>query len=185
MTNLFKYIIVICGLVVLIKPVFAQFPNEKKLTVNFSFKPIALIDIEPGTNNCVQFEVVADTESGGEFVIKNVSTEKLWLNYTSVISVEQRDIKARIESGDLPDGVILMLSASSYQGGGAGKMGQPVGQISLSAQDKVIISGVGDCYTGDGIYNGHALDFELVLEDISKLAALNESILTILYTISE
>lgn len=169
----------------LVKPAFAQFPNEKKLSVNFSFKPIALIDIEPGTNNCVQFTIAANTESGGEFTVKNVSTEKLWLNYTSVITSEQRDIKARIESGNLPEGVKLVLTATSYQGGGEGEMGQSTGQISLSAQDKVIISGVGNCYTGDGMNNGHALDFDLVVDDISQLAAVNESIFTIIYTISE
>ncbi|WP_297088640.1 hypothetical protein [uncultured Draconibacterium sp.] len=180
-----KYIVLLFVLLLAGKWGYAQFPNEKKLTVNYSFNPIALIDIEPDINNSIQFEVIANTNSGGEPIMTNTSSASLWLNYTSVTNSETRDIKARIEGGNLPDGVKLLLSASAYKGAGKGKTGQPVGEIALSSEDQVIISGVGNCYTGDGMQNGHALDFELVLDDFSKLSAVNESILTILYTISE
>ncbi|HKI87647.1 MAG TPA: hypothetical protein VKA38_01380, partial [Draconibacterium sp.] len=82
-------------------------------------------------------------------------------------------------------GISLYLEASQYTGSGDGKLGHPAGKINLTNQPQPIITGLGSCYTGDGINNGHSLSFSMEISDYSKIHAVDETKFTIMYTITD
>lgn len=145
----------------------------------------ALLDIESEGDNSLEFNITPPTEAGNSLNLNYEADKILWLNYTSLIENSTRSIKAKIDGGILPDGIYLKVRASSYSGRGEGSLGESVGEIELSAMDQTIITGVGNCYTGDGVNNGHSLSFSLKVDDFEKLALINSSSITILYTILE
>uniref|UniRef100_UPI0032176F27 hypothetical protein n=1 Tax=uncultured Draconibacterium sp. TaxID=1573823 RepID=UPI0032176F27 len=164
----------------------AQWNSDGELEVNFRIPPIALLDIEPGINNTISFSVSTAIESGESLKIENASNETLWLNYSSALENNwgSRIIIAQIVGESLPEGITLNVEASQYRGNGEGQLGQPTGKVALSKQPRTILNGVGNCFTGDGIGNGHSLTFSIEVEDYSKISSVGES-LTILYTISD
>lgn len=145
----------------------------------------ALLDIESLGDKSLEFSITPSSEAGASPVMQYDANKVLWLNYTSLIESSLRSIKAKIDGGGLPEGLSLKVQASSFIGAGEGTLGQPVGQIELTEQDKTIITGVGNCYTGDGVGNGHSLTFSLEVNDFSNLSSNNSSSITILYTIIE
>ena len=79
----------------------------------------------------------------------------------------------------------MYLEASAYSGTGKGQLGQPTEKINLTNQPLPIITGVGNCFTGDGVNNGHLLKFSIEVSDYSKLYAIDETVFTVLYTITD
>lgn len=165
----------------------AQGQTEKELEVSFTIPPIALLDIEPSINNTIYFAVVPSSESGASPTVENTSNQVLWLNYSSATEIGRgsRTVVAQISGGDLPDGITLSVSASEYRGNGAGQLGQSADKVKLSSQPRAILSSVGNCYTGDGEGNGHALTFSIEVEDYSQISSNDETAFTILYTIRD
>jgi hypothetical protein len=161
--------------------------NESQINVRFSLPEIALIDIEPSSDNSVFFSVDPALESGDEPQINKNSNESLWLNYSSSLqsSTQSRSIVAEIGQGTLPEGIVLYLEVSTFSGLGKGKVGQPTGKILLSTQPKAVLTNIGNCFTGDGINNGHVLSYSIEIADLTNLHASDESNFTILYTISD
>jgi hypothetical protein len=64
-------------------------------------------------------------------------------------------------------------------------VGQSAGKVNLTRQPQPIITGLGSCFTGDGINNGHSLSFSIEITDYAKIYAMEESELTIVYTITD
>lgn len=182
-----KYILLFLGaFVFVINNAFAQW-EEGELNVSFSLPPVALVDIEPDANNSIHFTVLPAAESGASPQIKRTTDQTLWLNYSSALVNPQntRSILAEITGEGLPEGVTLNVEALRYDGTGNGQFGQPAGKVSLSSQPKAIITNVGNCFTGDGVNNGHQLTFSIEVSDYSKITAASESSFTILYTLSD
>jgi len=182
-----KYILLFFGAFFLyMNNAFAQW-EEGELNVSFSLPPVALVDIEPDANNSIHFTVLPAAESGASPQIKRITNQTLWLNYSSALVNPQntRTIVAEIAGGGLPEGVSLNVEALSHEGKGGGQFGQPAGKVSLSNQPKAIITNVGNCFTGDGVNNGHPLTFSIEVSDYSKISAASESSFTILYTLSD
>ncbi len=167
--------------------VHAQLNTEKEVDINFSIPPVALLDIEPDINNSIHFSISPATESGKSLQFENTSSTTLWLNYSSALPAgnASRSIVAQVAGGTLPEGLTLHIQAANYVGNGAGKLGKPAGKIALTGQARVLLSDVGNCYTGDGAGQGHALTFALELDDYSKISSIDESTFTIVYTISD
>ncbi len=172
-------------LVLIANPVFSQF-DEEQLSVYFSLPEVALIDIEPGFNNDVNFEITPATASGGSPTFQQSSSD-LWINYSSSLSgsATSRSIVAEISQGNIPEGITLFLEASNYSGSGGGNRGHSAGKIALSVQPKPIISGIGNCFTGDGINNGHSLTFSINISDYTKVVSVANSNILVLYTITD
>ncbi len=161
--------------------------EEGQINVRFSVPEIALVDIEPSQNNTINFSVLPASESGVSSSIQKTSNETLWVNYSSAVSDlnKNRSILAEIANGSLTEGITIFLEASAYSGNGEGETGQSAGKISLSNQPKPIISNIGSCYTSDGTNNGHLLSFSIEISDYSKVFSSEESVFTVLYTISD
>lgn len=183
-TKQLKYVFLSIGILLFSNHVFSQ---NDEISARFSLPKIALIDIEPAVDNSIYFTVVPSNESGASPKVKETSNKMLWINYSSALASAQnsRSIFAEISEGVLPEGLSLFLETSSFIGSGKGNMGQPTEKISLTNQPKAIITDVGNCYTGDGINNGHSLTFSIDIYDYSTLYSSKESTFTILYTISD
>ena len=180
------FIILLAGLILFPDKAFSQW-EEATLTTGFSLPPVALVDIEPGTDNSLSFTAIPASESGVAPEFQQSSSQALWLNYSSALPefVNTRSIVAQISGGTLPEGVSLKMEALPFEGSGAGQVGQPLGEILLTNQPQSIISNVGNCFTGDGENNGHQLVFSIEVTDYSQFAATQEASFTILYTISD
>ncbi len=165
---------------------FAQW-EEGQISVHLSIPEIALIDIEPGANNSIDFNVIPSSESGSSSQMHKSTNESLWINYSSALANPRntRKIVAEISQGVLPEGILLFVQASPYSGMGEGKLGSSAGKIELTNNPKPIITNIGSCYTGNGINNGHLLTFSIEIKNYSKVYATEESDFNILYTITD
>jgi len=162
--------------------------EEAEANVYFTLPQIALVDVEPGLDNSIIFRVNTSAESGESPFLELPVNDELWINYSSSLATTQnsRSIVAEISQGDIPDGIQFYLEASTYSGtGGSGQVGQPSGRIELNSQPRPIISNIGNCYTGDGINNGHRLSFSIDVSDYSRVYSVDESSFVVLYTISD
>ncbi len=163
---------------------FAQLEWDKKtLSCTYSLPSVALLDIEPSSDNSLSFSISPATESGESMEVSDDQT--LWLNYSSVLESGTRYIDAQLDSESLPDGITLMVEASAYEGAGAGDLGVPAGSVTLSTNAQTIVSGIGNSYTGDGEGNGHELTFSIVVNDVASLSATSNAVVTITYTIRD
>lgn len=161
--------------------------GETFADVNFSIPPIALIDIEPDINNSIQFMVDPNTESGRAPVISESQNQTLWLNYTSAQSSGQnkRSVSAAISSGTTIEGVSIYVEASSYRGTGSGSLGIPQSKKILSTFPQTIVTNISNCYTGDGVGNGHLLTFNIEITDYTKLYSTTGANFIITYTLTD
>lgn len=160
--------------------------DEERLSVYFSLPEVALIDIEPGTNNDVQFRINSGMQSGESPTFEQSSAD-LWINYSSSLarSYNTRSIVAEVSQGALPEGIILYLEATNYSGNGGGHHGRSAGKIALTNRPKPIITDIGNCFTGDGVNNGHLLSFSIEISDYSKVVSVENSNMLVLYTITD
>lgn len=167
---------------------FSQYANEAGVDLNLSVPPIALVDIEPDLDNDIYFQVSPNMESGAEPIVEKVSSQVLWLNYSSALKNKNRtrSVVAEIQGGKVPKGFKLYIQASTYVGNGSGKLGVPKNKrIALTKRPKAIVTKIGNCYTGDGVGNGHSLTFSMELTNFSKVTSVEETTFTILYTIRD
>ena len=169
-----------------IKQAAAQW-EEGAASIRMRLPEVALIDIEPDNNNHIHFTMMPVSESGvGELVQVNNDND-LFVNYSSSLAQgnHSRTIYAEIFQGELPQGVRLFIEAMEFAGIGRGKHGVPTGQKELTSQPVAIITGIKNSFTGDGINNGHRLEFTVEVADYSSLISVNESVISVLYTLSD
>ncbi len=181
-----KQIIVFLIFVLISGKLYSQLSNQQK-TVRLSIPEIAILDIEPSYNNSIYISLEQPVKPGVQATIQKTSNKTLWINYTSSLlnSKNSRIIKAEISGGKIPDGIDLYLEVSDFSGSGKGKTGESSGKIKLTNYSKPIITGIGNCYTGDGIMNGHSLSFSLEINNYAKVHSISDADFTILYTITD
>lgn len=167
-------------------PAFSQW-EKGQVNVRFSVPEIAIVDIEPGGGDKIVFSVEPATEPGGEPVVKQKRGGSIWLNYSSALRPggPTRSINAQIAQGSVPEGLSLILEASAPSVFGSANQGQSTGRVVVTEQPKPIISGIGNCFTGDGINKGHELKYSLEITDFSKIETIKAEEFTILYTITD
>lgn len=160
--------------------------ERRELNVRFSIPEIAIVDIEPGLRS-IEFSILPSAEPGGYPVVRQSGKKLLWINYSSALNKfnSSRSIVAQISQGVLPDGISLSLEASQYNGSGRGQLGVSTGKTNITIEPRVIITNIGSCFTGNGINNGHSLNFSVNITDLSKISAIETTELTIRYTISD
>ncbi len=172
--------------------VMAQDVDNDNHDMQLDVPSVAIVDLESATGTTIYLGPTAPTEAGNPLDFSSQTNSGIWLNYSSVKSTSQfptRDIEVAITSGPLPNGMSLTVLASSYSGGGDGAMGNPTGPVTLSNAPQAIINGIGSCYTGDGVNNGHNLIYTLNLAGgAGSYAAIdsdNSNTIQITYTISD
>jgi hypothetical protein len=176
-----------CRLLFILIPfgVFAQWESGHS-TVVLSIPEVALIDIEFATGSQVQFTLLPSAEAGNASEIKETSQANLWINYSSALRAGQdsRSITAEVSQGQIPAGIKLYLEALKISGGN-GQRGAPTGKVELSNQPRPIISGIGNCFTGDGINNGHQLSFSIEIANYPEFKSSGETNFLVLYTLTD
>ena len=153
----------------------------------FSIPEVAQLDIEFMSTGNLEFEVLPASNVGGAPLIQQSISEELWGNYSSAIrrNGAKRSIEAQIINGTLPKGLSLYVHASSYSGSGRGELGVSTGETVLGTTPNAVIHNIGSCFTGNGMNNGHKLNFVLEITDMDLVNAMEPTEFTILYTISD
>lgn len=133
----------------------AQKANEATMPIQLSLLPTASLNLA-GAN--IRLSIVEG--KGAEQIITPSTVGKMWLNYSSIVAWNStNNICVSLSSGNLPAEVAIKMIAGPDLGAGSGKMGRPVGPVTLSNYPQVIIAGIGSCYTGQGVNKGHLLSF--------------------------
>ncbi|MDP4276702.1 MAG: hypothetical protein Q8914_03615 [Bacteroidota bacterium] len=130
-----------------------EYNNTVEIPVVLTLPAVALLDFA-GSDK----QVTYIPGKGAEQIITPSTLDKTWINYSSIVEgLSTNAISVSISSGNLPPEVIVKLNVGPDAGAGAGMVGKPVGQITLSSNPQEIITGIGSCYTGRGICKGHQL----------------------------
>lgn len=170
----------------------AQDNNTDNHTITISVPEVAIVDIEPAAAKNITMGFTAPTEAGLP-LLGPADNNTLWLNYSSIQSAadDTRTVSVRLDA-EIP-GIDINVTAAAAAGAGEGTFGTPAAQqLTLTAADQIIISGIGSAYTGDGVNNGHNLTYALALgsstgatsnyEDLVAAATVEA---TVTYTISD
>lgn len=135
--------------------------NSNNTTVHFELKipPIALINFAVENQEIISHSYSLSSNQVEQTITKT-NMEKTWLNYSSIVRQGTSNyITANISSGSLPTDVRLRVSVSPDAGAGAGSLGTPVGEITLTPYPQNLIINIGSCYTGAGINKGCLLNY--------------------------
>ncbi len=180
-----KFAISLAFLVAGVLPVFSQ--NESSnINLRFSIPEIAVMDVEPDFNN-IEFSVIASADPGGQPEIEQVSGESVWINYSSAIRNKgnKRAINAQLTNNTLPEGISFYIQASAASPFGSANQGISAGKVQISSEPRPIITGIGSCFTGDGMNMGHELRYVLEITDFNKIESKPDQVFTVLYTITD
>lgn len=152
--------------------------NTDNTMVYVNFPQLSLCDIEPN-RNAINFSLTAPTEAGLP-VLANATNNTKWINYTSAVSGSTSQA-ITVQSNISTVGVELRVTASAVSGSGAGTRGTSTGIQTISPVARQIITGIRNCYTGNGSSNGHQLTYTIATGNSSQLVAASHTI-TIIYT---
>ena len=131
----------------------AQDKNIVEMPIVFSIPAIALVDFAGSDKR-----IIFISDKGAEQIITPSTLDKTWINYSSIVDGNSTNsISVNLNSGNLPAEIRIKLDVGQDAGAGAGTMGKPIGQITLTPYPQEIINGIGSCYTGRGTQKGHQL----------------------------
>lgn len=167
----------------------AQNSNSDSHNLNITIPEVALLSIVSDSETNIELNTNAPNEAGSEIDFNNTSNNRIWINYSSIISktTPRRKVVAMVQ-GDIPVGVRLKVEASDYSGSGKGRLGKPAGEVELSNQPSDIILDIGSCYTGKGSKNGHYLTYKLEKNESANSYAMisqQETSLNVVYTLTD
>jgi hypothetical protein len=120
---------------------------------------VTLLDIEATISKDFNMAITAPTEAGSKTVNAG-QNQTLWLNYTSVATVNVKRRVMMSTNVNPPGGVEFSVEANADVGMGAGIPGTPI----LSSLEPLttpadLITNIGSCYTGTGVTRGHRLTY--------------------------
>lgn len=179
-TRIFMTLVVV---IMFIAAGYAQDNTTDAHTVTIGVPEVALVDVEPAAAKNISLNYTAPTEAGNP--LEAATNTDLWLNYSSVKSSSNPTRTVTVMVDQVIGGADLKVLASSDNGGGAGTVGSPSSEVTLTTTDQTLISGIGSCYTGDGSSKGHNLTYSLALGGTyADLEAAVGTTVTVTYTIS-
>ena len=145
---LFVFIVLFQG-----EKAFAQ-DNSVKMPIVLTIPAVALVDFA-GSDTRVTFN---SDSKGVEQIITPSTLDKTWINYSSIVDGKStNNISVNLSSMNTPAEIRIKLDVGKDVGAGAGTIGKPIGQITLTPYPQDIITGIGSCYTGRGAQKGHQL----------------------------
>ncbi|ANF51030.1 hypothetical protein A0O34_11130 [Chryseobacterium glaciei] len=169
----------------------AQDTNTDNHTISITIPEVALVDIEPAATKNITLGFTAPTEAGLP-ITATATNNALWLNYSSIKSVADATRNVSVKVNAIIPGIDIRVTAAAATGAGGGTLGTPSAQLTLSAADQTIVSGIGSAYTGDGANNGHNLTYALApgsgpggIAAYADLQATTTAVATVTYTISD
>ena len=140
-------------------------------TINFTIPEVTLLDIEASASTTITLGVTAPTEAGLPLDFSSATNSDLWLNYTSIkaTSTTVRKITVGLDVAP-PTNTTLKVSATDPSGtSGFGNQGSTFGtNVTLGTTAVDLITGIGSCYTEDGVNKGSNLTYTLSLTSASS-----------------
>jgi len=137
------------------------------------------------SGNPSTLNITSSSTGGSEFLEAEDSSTSV--GYTTIL-LEGETVNITVKYSDndtLPSGTVLKLTAGSCQGGYSGTPGTPAGQITLSSSPQVLISAIGTCVTGGQSSNGHILNYNFAINNVSQLIAGDSRTITVILTITD
>lgn len=167
----------------------AQDYNSEEHQIIIEIPEVALLDLESNSSSTILLSADAANSAGMDLDFSTVNDNSIWLNYSSIIGEgfnSSRNVNV-VVSGLIPEGVRLKLLTSTDVGQGNGDVGVPLSGVILSNQPQNIISNIGSCYTGEGVFKGHQLTYSLELDEARNYADLSilSVPLTVTFTLTE
>jgi hypothetical protein len=176
----------------------AQDTDAAAHKVSISVPSINLVDVENASGeNADVLTWTLDASSwineAGDFNTTISNPETFYLQYTSVVKKNKsHKITAELTTSDLPSAFELQLktSGSTTNNSTKGKVGKGSGEFQGLSKSSAteIVSGIKTAYTGTAAKDGHALNYQLVIDpndkDFGDLEA-DEYNVTVTYTITE
>lgn len=159
--------------------------SQASLIFNLHLPDIVLIDVEPKDNNNITLNVPPPVRAGEGLDVSQVRNEELWINYTTSrrSNGTYRSVQVAMD-GTVPAGMKIRLSASARAAGkGGGVFGSPAGSLTLGSSPQTLISGIGGCFTGNGVNSGHQLVFTLEVTDYALIEQVQDANLLLMYTL--
>jgi len=160
--------------------VIAQDDADAGEAVTYSLPAMRILDLE-GTAPSLTFLVPAEAGTA----IADVTDNKSWINYTSVIGATTNKVTVVINKA-APAGTTLMVVAAAHAGTGNGTYGTPTAEKELTTSAVDLITAIGSCWTGTGNTNGHQLTYRWIVEaaEYADLVAAGAADITATYTIT-
>jgi len=180
-----RIVILICWL-----PVTSYSQNNSTIhKINVVIPEVALLGLVSDDATGITLNSTSPSEAGNSVDFSSAKNNNIWINYSSIISgnTKKRKVIAMVQ-GEIPQGVKLTVEASNFSGSGKGKLGETTGVTTLSNQPSDIIVGIGTCYTGKGINNGHYLTYKLETDGSSDDYALlsqQQTSVNVIYTLTD
>lgn len=156
--------------------------------INVSIPEVALLSLQTDGAGEVNFVTGASNVAGLEINIEKKEHPGIWINYSSVVSANQKRKVVASVLGEIPAGLVIKLKTSESRGKGLGRLGHGQKEIALGNSPVDVISGIGTCCTGAGVRNGHLLTYSLELDNSAEAyeqLAFSQSSLQILYTLTD
>lgn len=162
-----------------------QSSNSVDVPITIAIPGVALVDFQ-GAKKTITADSPDDGQTTVEQIIDSSTNNNTWLNYSSIVPEGVSNyISVYISNGDLPPETSLNLIVGDDVNEGKGATGSPSAEITLENYPQNIITGIGSCYTGRGVYKGHQLFFSLIRENsnITK-SDNNDYSISVTYTIA-
>lgn len=168
----------------------AQDDNTDNHDVTVTVPEVARLDIESANGSSLSLGPVDSGEAGAPLDFSSATDNSLWINYSSTVgstSEASRKVTVAITDGNVPGGMDLKVVSAVDAGNGEGTLGTPTAEVNLDATAQDVITGIGSCYTADGVNNGHQLTYSLVRGGDYADLDFDETgtVLTITYTLTD
>jgi len=140
---------------------------------------VCVVDVS-GSPGLLRVVPPGNSESEGQNAVDNSA----FLHYTSTVSSQRRRrITVRWQDMDSsPAGCCLILEAVLS---GNRNEGMPAGQIILSQEEQILITGIDSCATGTGQTEGARLVYRLVIRDAERLIPGERRAATVVFTLTD
>jgi len=147
---------------------------------------VAMLAIQHDANSNLQFAANVSNTAGDQIELNSVDQSSVWLNYSSVVSPNQKRKVTATVLGDIPTGMALKVKTQESTLG-VGETGSGNGTILLSNSPADIISGIGSCYTGSGVQKGQQLLYELEVnnQQFYRNEEIHDLSLSVVYTLTD
>jgi len=126
---------------------------------------VALLSLQYEGCSAIELMGISPSSAGSAVGFDSNSKGNIWLNYSSICHENQKRKVTATVVGNLPKGVIIKLKAENSAGNGNGELGKTNGTVILSESPTDVISGIGSCYTGKGVHNGHMLSYQVEIDE--------------------
>ncbi|WP_167617623.1 hypothetical protein [Maribellus sediminis] len=148
---------------------------------------VALLSLQFEENSSLDLTGSAAAIAGDQINLNTDQKSGVWINYSSVSEKNQKRKVTASVSGTIPQGITLKVKAEKSVGNGKGELGQSKGFVKLSETPADIISGIGSCYTGTGIQNGHLLSYEVDVDEavFYRNSEQQPALVSVVYTLTD